>query len=152
MIIDSKKINAGWVTTFNEYGGDWDIDSWGNIVFITNNDLFLVSPYGHVQQIAWDAFEEVGPGNHFLGSAHTMRHYTTAFYQHSVFSMDNYELWEEKGSPDSYKLANSRWKQMLEEYQPPTLDEAIAEEMQDFVAQRRAELRDRKARTEWRYS
>jgi trimethylamine--corrinoid protein Co-methyltransferase len=66
--------------------------------------------------------------------------------------MDNYELWEEKGSPDSYKLANSRWKQMLEEYQPPTLDEAIAEEMQEFVSQRRDELRERKVRTEWRHT
>ena len=81
-----------------------------------------------------------------------MRHYTTAFYQHSVFSMDNYEQWQEKGSPDSCKLANSRWKQMLEEYEPPTLDEAIAEEMQEFVSQRRTELRDRKARTEWMHS
>ena len=104
------------------------------------------------EDFAWDAFDEVGPGNHFLGSEHTMRHYTTAFYQHTVFSMDNYELWEEKGSPDSYKLANSRWKQMLKEYEPPTLDEAIAEEMQAFVAQRRNELRDRKPRTEWRTS
>ncbi len=104
------------------------------------------------EDFAWEAFEEVGPGNHFLGSEHTMRHYTTAFYQHSVFSMDNYEQWQEKGSPDSCKLANSRWKQMLEEYEPPTLDEAIAEEMQEFVSQRRTELRDRKARTEWMHS
>jgi trimethylamine--corrinoid protein Co-methyltransferase len=29
---------------------------------------------------AMDAFREVGPGSHFLGSAHTMRNYETAFY------------------------------------------------------------------------
>ena len=104
------------------------------------------------EDFAWDAFEEVGPGNHFLGSQHTMRHYTTAFYQHSVFSMDNYEQWEEKGSPDSYRLANLRWKQVLKEYQKPKLDEALSKEMQEFVDQRRAELRDRKERTEWKHS
>ncbi|MEM7033365.1 MAG: trimethylamine methyltransferase family protein, partial [Chloroflexota bacterium] len=58
---------------------------------------------------AWDAFEEVGPGNHFLGAAHTMRHYDTAFYQHTIFNMDNYEKWEEEGSEDPYKKANARW-------------------------------------------
>jgi trimethylamine--corrinoid protein Co-methyltransferase len=79
------------------------------------------------EDFAWDAFEEVGPGYHFLVPQHTMRYCATAFYQQSVFSMDNYEQWQEKGSPNSYKSANSCWKQMLEEYEPPTLDEAIAE-------------------------
>ncbi len=101
------------------------------------------------ENFAWDAFEEVGPGNHFLGSAHTMRHYETAFYQHKVFNMDNYEKWEEEGSEDSYKKANAIWKRMLKEYQAPSLDAAIREELQAFVEHRRAELQARKARTEW---
>ena len=104
------------------------------------------------EDFAWDAFEEVGPGNHFLGSQHTMRHYTTAFYDHTVFSMDNYELWEEKGSPDSYKLANSRWKQLLKDYQSPDLDTAVSGEIDDFVAHRRSEIRGRKIRSEWKHS
>ena len=104
------------------------------------------------EDFAWDAFEEVGPGNHLLGSQHTMRHYTTAFYDHTVFSMDNYELWEEKGSPDSYKLANSRWKQLLKDYQSPDLDTAVSGEIDDFVAHRRSEIRGRKIRSEWKHS
>ncbi len=98
---------------------------------------------------AWDAFDEVGPGNHFLGSAHTLRHYNTAFYQHKVFNMDNYEKWEEEGSEDTYKKANKVWKQMLKDYEQPALDESILEELNDFVAHRRAELQARKPRTEW---
>jgi trimethylamine--corrinoid protein Co-methyltransferase len=102
------------------------------------------------EDFAWDAYAEVGPGNHFLGTAHTMRHYDTAFYQHTVFSMDNYEKWEEEGSEDTYKKANKIWKRMLGDYTPPALDEAIANELSVFVEQRRAEIRAGKPRTEWK--
>jgi trimethylamine--corrinoid protein Co-methyltransferase len=102
------------------------------------------------EDFAWDAFAEVGPGNHFLGSAHTMRHYDTAFYQHTVFNMDNYEKWEEEGSEDTYKRGNRLWKRMLSQYEAPALDEAISEELHAFATQRRAEIRDKKPRTEWK--
>jgi trimethylamine--corrinoid protein Co-methyltransferase len=102
------------------------------------------------EDFAWDAYQEIGPGQHFLGAQHTMRHYDTAFYQHKVFSMDNYEKWESEGSEDTYKKANAVWKKMLKEYQPPAIDPATLEELNAFVDQRRAELRERKTRTEWR--
>nr|MBI2904993.1 trimethylamine methyltransferase family protein [Chloroflexota bacterium] len=81
---------------------------------------------------------------------HTMRHYNTAFYQHKVFSMDNYEKWEAEGKIDPVVRANGIWKQMLKDYQQPHLDEAIAEELNAFVAQRRKELAERRPRTEWK--
>jgi trimethylamine---corrinoid protein Co-methyltransferase len=93
------------------------------------------------EDFAWDAFAEVGPGGHFLGAQHTMRHYDTAFYQHGVFSMDNYEKWESEGSEDSYKRANKVWKQMLAEYQQPALDAGVKDELLAFVDLRRAEIR-----------
>ena len=102
------------------------------------------------EDFAWDAFEEVGPGNHFLGSAHTMRHYETAFYQHTVFNMDNYEKWEEEGSQDSYEKANALWKKMLRDYEAPDLDESIAEELNAFVDHRRAEIQSGQPRSEWK--
>ena len=102
------------------------------------------------EDFAWDAFDEVGPGNHFLGAQHTMRHYETAFYQHKVFNMDNYEKWEEEGSEDTYRKAHGIWKRMLREYEPPALDEGVREELEAFVAHRKAELQSRTARTEWK--
>jgi trimethylamine--corrinoid protein Co-methyltransferase len=99
---------------------------------------------------AWDAYAEIGPGQHFLGAQHTMRHYETAFYQHTVFSMDNYEKWEEEGSLDTYRRANALWKRMLREYQAPPLDPAIAEELNVFADHRRAEIRAGKPRSEWK--
>ena len=101
-------------------------------------------------QFAWDAYEEVGPGGHFLGAAHTMRHYDTAFYQHKVFTMSNYEQWELDGSQDTYQRANGIWKKLLAEYEAPTLDEAIKEELTAFVAHRKEEIEAGKERTEWK--
>ncbi|MBI1878005.1 MAG: trimethylamine methyltransferase family protein [Chloroflexi bacterium] len=102
------------------------------------------------EDFAWDAYAEVGPGQHFLGAQHTMRHYETAFYQHTVFNMDNYEKWEEEGSADTYKRANAVWKRMLREYEAPLLDPAIGEELHAFAEHRRAEIRAGKPRTEWK--
>ncbi len=102
------------------------------------------------EDFAWDAYTETGPGQHFLGAQHTMRHYDTAFFQHKIFNMDNYEKWEAEGKQDTYQRANAVWKKMLKEYQAPPLDPAIQEELSAFAEQRRAELRERKPRTEWR--
>lgn len=93
------------------------------------------------EDFAWDAFAEVGPGSHFLGSQHTMRHYDTAFYQHAVFNMDNYEKWESEGSEDTYKRANGIWKHMLREVQAPAMDPGLREALHEFVDRRRAEIR-----------
>ncbi|MEM7346562.1 MAG: trimethylamine methyltransferase family protein [Chloroflexota bacterium] len=102
------------------------------------------------EDFAWDAYEEAGPGEHFLGTAHTMRHYETAFYQHNVFTMDNYEKWEDEGSQDSYQRANKVWKEMLKNYEAPPLDASIAEELHAFIAHRRAEIQANKPRSDWK--
>jgi trimethylamine--corrinoid protein Co-methyltransferase len=64
--------------------------------------------------------------------------------------MDNYEKWESEGSHDTYKRANTVYKKMLKDYEPPAIDPATVDELNAFVAQRRTELRDRTARTEWK--
>lgn len=102
------------------------------------------------EDFAWDAYDEAGPGQHFLGTAHTMRHYETAFHQHHVFNMENYEKWDEEGREDSYKKANAVYKKMLRQYKKPKLDEAKLEELIDFVAWRRKEIQAGRPPSAWR--
>ncbi|MFT5196520.1 MAG: trimethylamine--corrinoid protein Co-methyltransferase [Cellvibrionaceae bacterium] len=64
--------------------------------------------------------------------------------------MDNYEKWEEEGSEDSYKKANKVWKKMLRDYEQPSMDQAVQDELDAFVAIRREEIEEGKARTTWK--
>ena len=91
---------------------------------------------------ARDAYEEVEPGGHFLGSAHTMRNYQNIFYEPHLSDSDNVESWEENGSQDMRLRAYHRWNEMLDNYEPPAIDEAKKEELADFVARRKSELPD----------
>ncbi|MBL8575314.1 MAG: trimethylamine methyltransferase family protein [Hyphomicrobiaceae bacterium] len=91
---------------------------------------------------ALDAFHEVPPGSHFLGSAHTQRNYETAFYDFTLSDNNSYEQWAEEGSTDIVVRANRRWKQMLAEYQPPAMDDDKRAALEAFVATRKASMAD----------
>lgn len=69
--------------------------------------------------LAMDAFREVGPGNTFLGAAHTLRAIKG-------------ELPTPIGSHD--------WKRMLEDHEDPPLDPGVDEALREFVAQRRSTI------------
>ena len=90
-------------------------------------------------ELALDAMREVGPGGHFFGAAHTMERYETAFYAPLVSDWTNYEAWEEAGSETADVRANRIWKQALEQYEQPLLQEDRAAELAEFVAKRTEE-------------
>jgi trimethylamine--corrinoid protein Co-methyltransferase len=83
--------------------------------------------------LAMDAFEEVGPGSHFLGCGHTMRNYQTAFWDSALSDNEPFEKWSEAGSTDMATRANAKWKKTLAEYEAPPLDIAIDEALRDYV-------------------
>ena len=92
------------------------------------------------EAFATDAYAEVEPGGHFLGSAHTMRNYETAFYDAELSNSENVESWEEEGSKDMRQRAFERWNDMLNNYEAPKLDEAKDEELRDYIARRKSEI------------
>ncbi|MFZ2101102.1 MAG: trimethylamine methyltransferase family protein [Oricola sp.] len=92
--------------------------------------------------LAVSAYDEVEPGSHFLGSAHTMSNYATAFYEARMSNSDNVEQWEEQGSKDSARRAYDRWNAMLKEYEAPPIDPDVREALEDYVARRKRELPD----------
>ena len=94
------------------------------------------------EAFAADAYDEVAPGGHFLGSAHTMRNYQTAFYEPALSNSENVESWEEAGSKDMRMLAFERWNGMLEAYVPPPIDDDRRGALEDYVARRKSELPD----------
>ncbi|MDG1972447.1 MAG: trimethylamine methyltransferase family protein [Paracoccaceae bacterium] len=88
------------------------------------------------------AYDDVEPAGHFLGSAHTMTNYETAYYDATMSNSESCEQWEDEGAKDSYTRAYERWNAMLAAYEAPPLDLAKDEELQAFVAKRKEELPD----------
>jgi trimethylamine--corrinoid protein Co-methyltransferase len=91
---------------------------------------------------AMDAFAEVGPGSHFLGSAHTMRNFETAFFDFELSDNNSFEQWTQEGSHDIVWRANRKWKGLLEAYQPPAVDAARDEALKAFISARKASMPD----------
>ncbi|MEX0301866.1 MAG: trimethylamine methyltransferase family protein, partial [Leisingera sp.] len=94
------------------------------------------------EAFARDAYGEVEPGGHFLGSAHTMRNYQTAFYEPKLSDSENVESWEDGGSKDMRRRAYERWNEMLNQYEAPPMDDSVKEELAAYVARRKEEIPD----------
>jgi trimethylamine---corrinoid protein Co-methyltransferase len=94
------------------------------------------------ESMAFGAHEEVGHGGHFLGAMHTMERFRTCFYRPMLSSSENYERWVRNGGVDTAGRATKIYRQRLEEYEPPPLDEAVRAELEEYVVRRRRELGD----------
>jgi trimethylamine--corrinoid protein Co-methyltransferase len=91
---------------------------------------------------ALDAIRENGPGQHFLGTAHTLANFESAFYRSETADNNSFEQWSEAGGQDAAQRANEIWKRMLAEYEQPPLDPGVDEALREFVTRRKAEFPD----------
>jgi trimethylamine--corrinoid protein Co-methyltransferase len=92
------------------------------------------------ETLALDAIADVGPGGHHFGTGHTMAHYQDAFYLPIVSDRQDYGTWLEQGGLSAAQRANRIAKRLLEAYEPPAVDPAVEEALQDYVARRKREL------------
>lgn len=89
-----------------------------------------------------NAYDDVEPAGHFLGSAHTMANYETAYYDAEMSDNESCEKWEAEGSRDTERRAYECWNQMLDEYEAPPIDEAKDEALKEYVTKRKASMDD----------
>ena len=89
---------------------------------------------------ALDAVREVGPGGHFLGTAHTLAKFQTAFYAPKLLDNTSFEQWTVDGALDANQRALRRAREMLRGYELPPMDEAVDEALRAYIAKREEEL------------
>ena len=89
--------------------------------------------------IALDAIKSVGNDGHFFGIQHTQDRYTTAFYQPFVSDWRNYEAWEAAGGVWTPERAHALYQKILADFEAPPIEDAIRDELADFVARRKSE-------------
>ena len=130
---------AGWLEGGLSVGYEkfiMDADQCGMMaVFVEGVDL---SENGQ----AVDAILGNEPGTHYLGTAHTLANFESAFYRSEIADNNSYEQWQEDGSLDAAQRANAIWKRQLREYEAPPLDPAIDEALLDFIARTKASMPD----------
>jgi trimethylamine--corrinoid protein Co-methyltransferase len=91
---------------------------------------------------ALDAILQNAPGQHHLGSAHTLANFETAFYRSETSDNNSFEQWLEDGGQDAAQRANAIWKRMLRAYEAPSIDEGVDEALQEFITKRKASFPD----------
>jgi len=91
---------------------------------------------------AMSAIAATGPGQHFLGSEHTQSNFLDALFRPATADNNSYEQWTAAGGKDVAQRANTLWKEHLEAYADPGLDPALDEELQAYIAMRKAEKPD----------
>jgi trimethylamine--corrinoid protein Co-methyltransferase len=91
------------------------------------------------EEIGLHAIADVNPGGHFFSTAHTMERYRTAFYTPLVSEGGNFGAWQEAGAHTARDRATGIWRATLQAFAAPALETSVAEQLEEFVARRRAE-------------
>jgi trimethylamine---corrinoid protein Co-methyltransferase len=127
---------AGWVegglcTSYEKFVLDCEI---------IQGALYALAPVPvDPDSLALDEIRQVGPSGHFFGTERTLATVETAFYRPLISITQNHGAWVEAGSKDAAARATKIWQQALASWQPPELDRGRIEQMDEFVAQRRAQ-------------
>ena len=108
-----------------------------DVEIIQNMIEFLKPMKFDEDELGFDAISSVPTGGHFFGAEHTMARYETAFYRPMLSDWQNYENWEAAGAKDALQRATGLWQQALRDYEAPSMDEAVREELDAYVARRK---------------
>lgn len=92
-----------------------------------------------VESLALPQIDEVGPGGHHLGTAHTMEHFRTAFYRSPLSSRLPYETWRDEGAVDVSQRAHLQWQEILRNYEQPPLNSAVNDALLSYMERRKRE-------------
>ena len=103
--------------------------------------------YRMAQGINWDDFDEglkavndIGPGGHYLSHPHTLENFQRAFFMPELFDNNSIEQWQAEGSTEITERALNHAKSLLADYEEPVINEAINDELLEFIALRESQI------------
>lgn len=130
---------AGWLEgglTMSYEKFVMDLDNCGAML-----KLFQGMPVND-QALTRGSYLETTPGQNFLSTSHTLENFRTANYESILADAGPFETWAENGKKSAAERANSKWKAMLDSYQPPLLDDAIDSALVNFITERKESMPD----------
>jgi trimethylamine--corrinoid protein Co-methyltransferase len=131
----------------------WHSAGWNEAGMHCSTAKFIVDAeqcamaYRMAQGINWDDFDEglnavndIGPGGHYLGHPHTLENFQRAFFMPELFDNNSIEQWQAEGSTEITERALKQAKALLEDYEEPKINEAINDELLEFIALRESQI------------
>ena len=131
----------------------WHSAGWNEAGMHCSTAKFIVDAeqcamaYRMAQGINWDDFDEglnavndIGPGGHYLGHPHTLENFQRAFFMPELFDNNSIEQWQAEGSTEITERALKHAKSLLADYEEPKINEAINDELLDFIALRESQI------------
>jgi len=88
--------------------------------------------------LAVDVIDKAGPGGHFLGEKHTLKHFRERWMPR--LDVDSLETWEKKGVKSLGELAHEKVKEILATHKPRPLPEDVDREISRILKRAEAEL------------
>lgn len=99
-------------------------------------DLVRPIPLGFAvdeEALAIEVIERVGPGGHFLGEPHTLRHMRETWASRFM-DRSTWEAWEEAGRPEPPDHARERARALLAEHRPTPLAPEVEAAIREVIA------------------
>ena len=127
-------LEGGLVADFEKFVMDADQ---ANMIRVLLSDMDM-SENGQ----AMDSLRETGPGQHFLGAAHTQANFETAFYRSTIADNNSFEQWQVEGDKSAPQRANEIARKWIADHQAPAMDPAIREALDAFVAKKKESMPD----------
>jgi len=88
--------------------------------------------------LAVDVIDKAGPGGHFLGEKHTLKHFRERWMPR--LDVDSLETWEKEGIKSLGELAHEKVKEILATHKPTPLPEDVDREIKRILQRAEAEL------------
>jgi len=90
------------------------------------------------ETLAIDVIDKAGPGGHFLGEKHTLKHFRERWMPR--LDVDSLETWEKEGIKSLGELAHEKVKEILATHKPTPLPEDVDREISRILKRAEAEL------------
>ena len=80
------------------------------------------------ETLAFDVMKKVGPGGHFLGEQHTLRHFRE-HHQSKLIDRRNYDTWTQAGAKSMNDRMQEKVHWILKHHEPEPLPEDVLAEL-----------------------
>ncbi|SMB99336.1 trimethylamine---corrinoid protein Co-methyltransferase [Thermanaeromonas toyohensis ToBE] len=85
------------------------------------------------ETLAVEVIDRVGPGGHFLGEEHTLKHFKNETWFPKLINRQRWDEWKNSGGLSLGEKANRKVKQILEEFKPEPLPPDVEARVKEVV-------------------